>query len=91
MYKIMIERNITIVYNEDNKEVFNAEGVAGILVNDENIIDVVSKMDINRYYINLNGTIMELNKEATIYAYNKILSMKNEKEEPIVKNRRKKN
>ena len=89
MYKIMIEYNITIVYNEDNKEEFNANGVAGILVNDEDIIDTISKIDISRYYINLNGTIMELNKEATIYAYNKILSEK--KEQQLVKGRRKKN
>ena len=80
MYKIMIEHNITIVYNEDNKEEFNPNGLAGIIVNDSDVIDVISKMNISRYFINLNGTIMELNKEATIYAYKKILGEK--KEEP---------
>ena len=85
MYKIMIEHNITIVYNEDNKEEFNPNGLAGIIVNDSDVIDVISKMNISRYFINLNGTIMELNKEATIYAYNKILGEKKEEQQKLSK------
>ena len=72
MYKIMIERSITLVYNDNGTEDFNADDIAGTLVNNEETVDLIKLMPISRYYINLNGTIMSLNLEQTIFAYNKI-------------------
>ena len=56
----------------------NNENIIGSLLNRKGISELVQSIPVSEYYINLNGTIMSLSIEQVLYAYDRILSQKEE-------------
>ncbi len=73
MYKLLIERSVTIVYFDNGNDEFNVEDIAGVLANDSETIELVNNMPNEKYYINFNGQIVSLNFDQALFAYNKII------------------
>ncbi len=73
MYKLLIERSVTIVYFDNGNDEFNVEDIAGVLANDSDTIELVNNMPNEKYYINFNGQIVSLNFDQALFAYNKII------------------
>ena len=78
MYKILIENNNTLLYLDDGTEGLNNENIIGSLLNRKGISELVQSIPVSEYYINLNGTVMSLSIEQVLYAYDRILSQKEE-------------
>lgn len=70
MYKILITKEVTSVYNDNNKDGIDNKDMVGLLINKEGIRDIIDLLPIRQYYINI-GTEKEklITKEEALIAY----------------------
>ena len=73
MIKIIIENTMTVVLIVDEE---GKTQIMGNLINEEGIIEIIDRLNPDQILINLNGKMLELNQEATHFAYHKILDNK---------------
>lgn len=85
MYKIMIENSMTLLYKDTKEEGVQNSNLIGSFLNVKGIVELIQSLPISEYYINLNGTVMKLEIEQVLYAYDRILDTK-EKEEKAAAN-----
>lgn len=91
MYKIMIENTMTLLYKDTKEEGVQNSNLIGSLLNVKGIVELIQSLPISEYYINLNGTVMKLEIEQVLYAYDRILDTKEKEEKAAANFRRRKN
>ena len=73
MIKIIIEKTMTIIMKVDEE---GKTQIMGNLINEDGIIEIIDRLNPDQVVIDLNGEMLELNQEATHFAYHKILDDK---------------
>ncbi len=91
MYKIMIENTMTLLYKDTGEEGVQNSNLIGSFLNVKGIVELIQSLPISEYYINLNGTVMKLEIEQVLYAYDRILDTKEKEEKAAANFRRRKN
>ena len=91
MYKIMIENTMTLLYKDTKEEGVQNSNLIGSFLNVKGIVELIQSLPISEYYINLNGTVMKLEIEQVLYAYDRILDTKEKEEKAAANFRRRKN
>ena len=91
MYKIMIENTMTLLYKDTKEEGVQNSNLIGSLLNVKGIVELIQSLPISEYYINLNGTVMKLEIEQVLYAYDRILDTKEKEEKSAANFRKRKN
>ena len=91
MYKIMIENTMTLLYKDTKEEGVQNSNLIGSFLNVKGIVELIQSLPISEYYINLNGTVMKLEIEQVLYAYDRILDTKEKEEKSAANFRRRKN
>lgn len=91
MYKIMIENTMTLLYKDTGEEGVQNSNLIGSFLNVKGIVELIQSLPISEYYINLNGTVMKLEIEQVLYAYDRILDTKEKEEKSAANFRKRKN
>lgn len=91
MYKIMIENTMTLLYKDTKEEGVQNSNLIGSFLNVKGIVELIQSLPISEYYINLNGTVMKLEIEQVLYAYDRILDTKEKEEKSAANFRKRKN
>lgn len=88
MYKALIDKEITWLYDNSTNFESITKDIIGFLINYNSIKELVSKIPIDQFYVKeCDGTIRKITKKQAFYLYDRLLEYNSNKSEAEYENK----